>query len=146
MQELNDADLDRIVDDILGTPAQPDTRRNFICRRCGAEFKSGKKNPTLCPGCLRASQAVRAKLGGAAKRKKTADELPPDPPQDPVPDPEPEPEWLTVQNLLDLLARVPEPERTRVELNGDTIATGVELRSTWHVGGRTEAVIIIRDD
>ena len=147
MPELNDEDLDRIVDDIMGTPAQPDTRRSFICRRCGAEFKSDKKNPTVCPECLSAARAENGKKGVEAKQKKPETALPPDPPQDPVTEPEPEPTWwLTVQNLLDLLARVPEPERTRVELNGDTVATGVELRSAWHVGGETEAVIIIRDD
>ena len=148
MQDLTDEELDRIVDDILDTPAQPDPRGRFVCRRCGMEFRSEKKAPTLCPSCMRASRASNGQKGLEARWGKGKAELPPEPTQETRPEavPEPDPQYLTVRNLLDLLARVPDPERVPVMLGEQTAATGLELRSVWRIGGETSAVIIIRNE
>lgn len=193
-KDLTDEELDRIVDDILDTPAQPDLRGRFVCRRCGTEFRSEKKAPTLCPDCRSKIASETGQIGGriskalqAAKKQREGSDAPPhpalrghlplrgegsgpengepaadaprfvgpkgeraireEPTQETRPEavPEPDPPYLTVRNLLDLLARVPDPERVPVML-GDQTATGLELRSVWRIGGETSAVIIIRNE
>ena len=160
MGDLEQEDIEKMVEDILDAGKKRDVRR-AVCTRCGQEFETTRPSAKLCQACRNA--AKRANASGARKKTEVTDlcpetlpaeyaaepkenDLSPDPPQVPEAEPEPEPKWLTVQNLLELLTRVPEPERTRVELNDDTIAIGVELRSQWHVGGKTEAVILILDE
>lgn len=87
VKDLTDEELDRIVDDILDTPAQPDPRGRFVCRECGREFRSEKKAPTLCPDCRSKIYSESGRIGGripkalqaAKKGQREGSDAPPHP-------------------------------------------------------------------
>ena len=148
--------IERRLDEIFDEkPKKPDAPklRHAVCTRCGAAFETTRPSAKLCRSCLSAARRVGGQKGGQAKRRT---EPAPDPvPEIPIeeaapepvsmPEPEREPEYLTVRKLMELLAHVPDPERVPALLEERTFADSVELRSLWHVGGETEAVVIIRE-
>ena len=149
--------LDEIFDEKPEKPDPPKIR-HAVCARCGAAFETTRPSAKLCQACRSAAKRANALKGGLEKHRAEPAPAPepeaapqedaapePAPMQEPALMPERELEYLTVRKLMELLAHVPDPERVPVLLEERTFADSVELRSLWHVGGETEAVVIIRE-
>ena len=56
------SDVDEMVDYIF--EGKEDPGRVFVCRKCGREFRSEKKAPTLCPDCRAKIASETGRIGG----------------------------------------------------------------------------------